>query len=169
MKKIKKRKEELKKYEKKGKQQRWKCDGFTFVETVCVLTISAIFATSATVSASKLIQLAKKTSAKTQIQEYCSALQSYFLDCGRFPSTEQGLLALWEKPTLFPLPDGWNGPYLERKIQKDPWGTEYEYFNAENSIMPEGIPEKLPFILISYGADKKKGGEGNNSDIYSWE
>lgn len=167
--KLRKKSGEFKKYGKNRKRQKWKCGGFTFVETVCVLTISAIFATSATVSASKLIQMAKKTAAKAQIQEYSSALQSYFLDCGRFPSTEQGLLALWEKPALYPTSDNWNGPYLERKLQKDPWGNDFEYYNTESSILPSDVPERLPFVLICYGADRKKGGEGNNSDILSWE
>ena len=156
-------------YGKKCKKLKTWADGFTFVETLAVLAIGAVLSSGAVVSATKLISLAKKTAAKSQIDQYSSALQSYFLDCGRFPTSEQGLAALWEKPILYPIPENWKGPYLDREPGADPWGTDFEYISAESSPMPAEVPENLPFVLMSYGADKKKGGEGEESDILSWK
>lgn len=146
-----------------------KVDGYTFVETLSVLAISTVLAAGTTISATKAISYARKTAAKNQIEQYRAALQTYFLDCGRFPTTEQGLSALWEKPILYPIPENWDGPYLERKPSTDPWGTDFEYISAESSALPSEVSAKLPFILLSYGADRKKGGEGNDADIVSWK
>ena len=156
-------------YGKCRKKRRKLSEGFTFVETLAVLAIGAVLSAGSIVSATRLISLAKKTSARSQIEQFSSALQAYFLDCGRFPTTEQGLSALWEKPVLYPVPENWEGPYLDRKPSADPWGTNFEYISAESSIMPSEVPENLPFVLMSYGADKKKGGEGEACDIVSWK
>ena len=158
-----------KKNEKTEKKQGNKNSGFTFVETLTVLAITAALTLGCSVSVAKLIASAKQTSARNQIEQYGAALQSYFLDCGRFPTTEQGLSALWEKPVLYPVPENWGGPYLERKPGKDPWGTDFEYISSESSFMPPEVPENLPFVLISYGADKEKGGKNGGEDIVSWE
>ncbi len=157
------RKEKLKKL-KEGKS-----DGFTFVETLAVLAIGAVLTAGSMVSATKLISLGKKTSARSQINQFSSALQCYFLDCGRFPTSEQGLNALWEKPELYPVPENWQGPYLDRKPGTDPWGSDFEYISAESASLPSSVPENLPFVLISYGADKKEGGQGEADDIVSWK
>ena len=146
-----------------------KASGFTYVETIAVIAIGAVLTAGSVFSASKLIETARKTAAKSQIEQFGSALQTYFLDCGRFPTTEQGLRALWEKPVLYPVPEGWNGPYLEREPGNDPWGTDFEYLSSESSIMPSEVPQTLPYVLISYGADKKEGGKGDASDICSWK
>ncbi len=156
-------------YEKNRKKGKTMVEGYTFVETIAVLAIGAILSAGSLISATKYISLAKRTSARSQIEQFSSALQSYFLDCGRFPTSEQGLSALWEKPILYPVPENWQGPYLERKPGKDPWGTDFEYISSESSLMPTEVPENLPFILMSYGADKKKGGEGENADVLSWQ
>ena len=158
-----------KKNEKTEKKHGNKNSGFTFVETLTVLAITAALTLGCSVSVAKLIASAKQTSARNQIEQYGAALQSYFLDCGRFPTTEQGLSALWEKPVLYPVPENWGGPYLERKPGKDPWGTDCEYISSESSFMPPEVPENLPFVLISYGADKEKGGKNGGEDIVSWE
>lgn len=157
-----------KNYGKKSKKIK-NYPAFTFVETLAVLAITAALTAGCTISVSKLIANAKRISARNQIEQYSAALQTYFLDCGRFPTTEQGLAALWEKPVLFPIPDEWNGPYLERRPAKDPWGTDFEYLSAESSVMPSEVPQNLPFVLICYGADKAKGGKANGQDIVSWE
>ena len=146
-----------------------KSDGFTFVETLAVLAIGAVLTAGSMVSATKLISLGKRTSARSQINQFSSALRCYFLDCGRFPTSEQGLGALWEKPVLYPVPENWQGPYLDRKPGLDPWGGDFEYISAESSALPSSLPENLPFVLISYGADKKEGGQGEAGDIVSWE
>ena len=151
-------------------------EGFTYVETVAVIAIGAVLTAGSLFSASKIISAARKTAAKTQIEQYGCALQTYFLDCGRFPTTEQGLSALWEKPVLYPVPENWDGPYLDREPGHDPWGTDYKYFSAESSIMPSEVPANLPYVLISYGPDGKEGGrtggsfrEGESDDICSWK
>ena len=146
-----------------------KSEGFTFIETLAVLAIGAVLSAGSIVSATKLISLAKRTSARNQIDQYSSALQSYFLDCGRFPTTEQGLFALWEKPNFYPIPENWQGPYVNRKPGTDPWGTDFKYLSSESSVMPSEVPEGLPFILVSYGADCKEGGKGEADDICSWK
>lgn len=160
------------KEKKNGKQKVYKANkspGFTFVETLGVLAIGAALTAGTTVSVSKLIGTAKKTAAKNQIEQYYSALQSYFLDCGRYPTSEQGIKALWEKPTFYPIPEQWDGPYLEKKPAQDPWGQDFIYVSAESSPLPAEAETNLPFAIICYGADGKEGGQGNNADIYSWE
>ena len=144
-------------------------EGFTYVETVAVIAIGAILTAGSVFSASKIISNARKTAARTQIEQYSSALQTYFLDCGRFPTTEQGLSALWKKPVFYPVPENWDGPYLDREPGNDPWGTDFKYLSAESSIMPSEVPENLPYVLISYGPDRKEGGEGGSDDICSWK
>lgn len=144
-------------------------EAYTFIETIAVLAICTVLTAGGSVSAAKIISLAKKTSAKNQIEQFSSALQCYFLDCGRFPTTEQGLGALWEKPTMYPVPENWNGPYLDRESYKDPWGTNFIYICSGHPSMPSEVHKKLPFVLISYGADGKEGGEKNDADIVSWK
>ena len=160
---------EIKKNEKTERSEKKTNPAFTFVETLAVLAITAALAAGCTVSIAKLVAAAKQTSARNQIDQYGAALQSYFLDCGRFPTTEQGLYALWEKPVLYPIPENWSGPYLERKPGQDPWGTDFEYLSSESSIMPSEVPANLPYVLISYGADKIKGGKDGGRDVVSWE
>jgi general secretion pathway protein G len=155
--------------EKKQKRRKKSNQAFTFVETLAVLAIIAVLSAGCTVSISRIVALAKKASARNQIEQFGAALQTYFLDCGRFPTTEQGLQALWEKPLFYPVPENWNGPYLERKPGKDPWGTDFEYLSAESSLMPPEVPENLPYVLISFGADKTRGGNENGADIRSWD
>ena len=148
-------------------------EGFTYVETVAVIAIGAVLTAGSLFSAGKIISAARKTAAKTQIEQYSSALQTYFLDCGRFPTTEQGLSALWEKPVFYPVPEDWDGPYLDRAPGNDPWGTDYQYLSAESSIMPAEIPEGLPYVLFSFGPDGQEGnhgeGQGGSDDICSWK
>lgn len=151
------------------KERKKESEGFTFVETLAVLAIAAVLTAGSLLSATKLIVMAKKTSAKSQIEQFSSALQTYFLDCGRFPTSEQGLAALWEKPVLYPIPENWNGPYVDRKPGNDPWGTDFKYLSSESSTLPSEVPEGLPFVLMSFGADKTEGGEGDACDIVSWK
>ncbi len=160
----------VKKTKSNQKKKSWKKEpAFTFVETLAVLAITAVLTAGCTVSIAKIVSIAKQTAARNQIDQFSAALQSYFLDCGRFPTTEQGLSALWEKPVFYPVPEEWKGPYVERRPGKDPWGTDFEYISAESSLMPSEVPENLPYVLISYGADKEKGGDENGLDIVSWK
>ena len=144
-------------------------EAFTFVETLAVLAIMAVLTAGCTVSVTRLVSIAKKNSARNQIEQFSAALQTYFLDCGCFPTTEQGLNALWEKPVFYPIPENWDGPYLERKPGKDPWGTNFEYISSQSSVMPSEVPANLPFVLISYGADKIRETKEGGDDIVSWK
>ena len=138
-----------------------KDDGFTFAETIVVLVIILLLTAGVALTAVKFVDKAKVTSAKSQLETYKFALQSYYLDCGIYPSREQGLEALFEKPVLYPVPEHWNGPYIDKVVQKDPWGNDYVY----SDITTNG----LPFSIVSYGADGQPGGEGMNEDLFSWK
>jgi len=143
------------------KRKTRKDDGFSFAETIAVLAIMLILTAGVGFSAAGYVQKARKLSAESQIEIYRLALQSYYLDCGMYPSDEQGLEALWEKPVLYPVPAGWNGPYVDKQIQKDPWGNKFSYSTRKN--------RKLPFTVVSYGSDGLEGGSGDAEDIVSWK
>lgn len=136
-------------------------EGFTFIETIIVIAIILILSAGVGFSAVKYIDNARIASAKNQIATYKLALESYYLECGAYPSESQGLAALWEKPTLSPVPAGWSGPYVDQEISADPWGTPLLYESPGR--------KGLPFTIISYGADGIEGGEGKNADILSWK
>ena len=89
------------------------------------------------------------------------SLNAYFLDTGRYPTSEQGLEALWDRPVLEPVPEGWQGPYLTKELPEDPWGNHYDYF------VPG--PSGLPYGIRSYGADGSEGGDEAAADIVSWK
>ncbi len=135
--------------------------GFTFIEIMVAMLILIILIGSAGFTYIRYVSRARVVAAKNQLENFSIALNSYFLDCDRYPTGDQGLQALWEKPVLEPVPDGWNGPYLNKKVPKDPWGNEYEY----KSPGPYG----LPFGIRSFGSDGMEGGEGNDKDVVSWE
>ena len=96
--------------------------------------------------------------AKSQIDNFLTALGTYKLDTGVFPSTEQGLRALCLKPEGV---SSWNGPYMPRAIPEDPWGHAYVYqYPGTHGDGPD---------IICYGADGKPSGEGADADIVSWK
>ncbi len=134
--------------------------GFTFIEIMVAMMILLILMGVAGFTYIRYVSRARVVAAKNQIEGFSVALNSYFLDTGRYPTTEQGLPALWEKPVLEPVPSGWSGPYMSKAIPKDPWGNDYEYAAPG--------PHGLPFGIRSFGADGLEGGEGNDKDIVSW-
>jgi len=135
--------------------------GFTFIETIVSISIILILSAAVGFSAIRYVERARIASCRNQIETFRLALQSYMLDSGRYPTETQGLNALWERPTTSPVPARWEGPYVDRRIPKDPWGNDFIYQNpGENN---------LPFSIASFGADGTRGGEGNNADIYSWD
>ena len=135
--------------------------GFTFIETIVTISIILILSAATGFSAIKYIERAQIAACKNQIETFRLALQSYYLDCGQYPTEIQGLEALWEKPVQPPIPPQWKGPYIDRKLPKDPWGSSYVYKNPGEL--------NLPFSIMSFGMDGKIGGEGSNADVYSWD
>ncbi|HOJ51300.1 MAG TPA: type II secretion system major pseudopilin GspG [Syntrophales bacterium] len=136
--------------------------GFTLIELMVVIVILGILAGLIIPRIMGRPDEARRAKARIQMEGIETALKLYRLDNGFYPSTEQGLRALIEPPTIPPEPRRWrSGGYLEGgRVPKDPWGNEYVY------KCPGAHGE---FDLSSYGADGKEGGEGVNRDINNWE
>lgn len=135
--------------------------GFTLIEILVVIVVIAILATLVAPNIFQHVGAAKDATAKSQIEMFGAALDAYRLDNGRYPTTEQGLAALWEKPAIDPPPN-WRSPYLRKPVPLDPWGHPYSYLSP-GQVNPQG------YDLLSYGADGKQGGEGEDADIVSWK
>lgn len=136
--------------------------GFTLIELMVVIAILGILAALVAPSIIGRKEDAMRAAAKAQIKNFEQALKLFYVDNGFYPSTEQGLQALVEKPTIGRIPTRWReGGYLETKtVPKDPWGNPYVYISP-------GIHNR-DFDIISYGADGQEGGEGKDADIQSW-
>ncbi|HYU08605.1 MAG TPA: type II secretion system major pseudopilin GspG, partial [Gemmatimonadales bacterium] len=105
---------------------------------------------------------AKNVTARSQIEMLGAALDAYRLDTGRYPTTSQGLGALWKAPPTDGQSLPWRGPYLRKDVPLDPWGRPYIY-KAPGEQNPTG------YDLVSYGADGQPGGDGEAADIVSWK
>lgn len=141
-----------KKLEKYHKQA-----GFTLIELMVVVVILAILAAISVPMLMDRPDEARIVKAKQDINVMASSLQLYKLDNFRYPTTDQGLRALVEKPTAEPIPRNWK-PYMEH-LQKDPWGNDYLYLSPG---------EHGEFDLFTYGADGVDGGEAMNATIGNW-
>lgn len=132
--------------------------GFTLIELLVVVIIIGVLAAFVGPKIIGRVGQSQATAAKNQIGALEAALDMFFIDNGRYPSAEEGLEALNTKPDSAKK---WRGPYLKKKLPKDPWGNDYIYT----------IPgrEGRDYEIISYGADGEEGGEGDNADIVSWE
>lgn len=135
--------------------------GFTLIEILVVIVVIAILATLVAPNIFQHVGAAKDATAKSQIEMLGAALDAYRLDNGHYPTTEQGLVALWEKPTVDP-PTNWRGPYLRKPVPLDPWGRSYMFFFP-------GQTNTNGYDLLTYGADGKPGGDGEDADITSWK
>ncbi len=136
--------------------------GFTLIEIMVVMVILGILAGLIIPKIMGRPEEARRTKARIQIESIETALKLYKLDNGSYPTTEQGLQALVEPPSVGKLASAWReGGYLEKgRVPKDPWDNEYVY------LCP-GIHGDLD--LVSYGADGETGGEGKDMDINNWE
>jgi len=133
--------------------------GFTLIEIMVVIAIIGILATLIVPNIMGRPDEARATAAKHDVGTINQALKLYRLDIGRYPTTEQGLKALVERPTSEPIPQNWKmGGYLS-SVPKDPWGNAYHYSNP-------GTRGEID--IISYGADGKPGGTGTDADIGNW-
>jgi general secretion pathway protein G len=133
--------------------------GFTLIEIMLVVIIIGILVAMVVPNLSGRSEQARITAAKTDIEANLStALDMYESDNGRYPTTEQGLQALLDKPSSSPAPNNWNGPYLKKKkIPKDPWGNDYVY------VAP-GSRNKDEYDLSSHGPD----GTESDDDVVNW-
>jgi general secretion pathway protein G len=134
--------------------------GFTLIEILVVIVVIAILATLVAPNIFQHVGAAKDATARSQIEMMGAALDAYRLDNGRYPTTDQGLSALWEAPTGDPARN-WRGPYLRKQAPLDPWGNPYVYISP-------GEVNQAGYDLVSYGADGQPGGEGENADVTSW-
>jgi general secretion pathway protein G len=127
--------------------------GFTLLELLVVVAIIGLLA--AYVGPKYFSQLGKSEQAlaKAQIESFHRALASYRLDVGAFPSTQDGLAALLQKPAAAVK---WNGPYLSKALPLDPWDKPYVY---------RAPGAKGDYELLSYGKDGLPGGSGDASDV----
>jgi general secretion pathway protein G len=136
--------------------------GFTLIELLVVIVVIGVLASLVGPNVFRHIGAAKDGAARSQIEMLGAALDAYRLDNGRYPTTEQGLAALWTQPQSDPRPGGWRGPYLRKAVPMDPWDHPYVYRSP-------GEQSRGGYDLLSFGADGKAGGEGDDADIASWE
>jgi len=131
--------------------------GFTLLELLIVIAILGLLGVVGTIQLTGYLGSARTDTAKLQLDQLSTALDLYRVDVGRLPTTEEGLNSLLARPTDAAR---WRGPYL-RKAQaiSDPWGRIFSYkFPGEHG----------EYDLVSYGADGKPGGDGENLDIANW-
>lgn len=140
------------------RNQRRDASGFTLIELLVVLAIIGLLAGLVGPQVIKHLGESKTKTAKLQIEELSSALDMYRLDVGRYPSSEEGLIALIEQPASAAY---WNGPYLrKKKMPVDPWNNPYHYATPG---------EHGKFDIFTLGADNADGGEGEDRDVNSWD
>jgi len=132
--------------------------GFTLIELMVVLVIIGVLAALIVPNVLDRADDARGTAARTDVNNLMQALKLYKLDNQRYPTGEQGLQALVQRPGAAPVPPNWK-PYLE-KLPNDPWGRPYQYLNP-------GVKGEID--VMSFGADGQPGGEGKNADIGSWQ
>jgi general secretion pathway protein G len=138
----------------------FKQSGFTLIEVIVVLVILGILASIVVPNVISRTDQAQIVKAKQDIRALESALQMYRVDNFSYPTTDQGLQALVEKPSSGPEAKNWQkGGYI-KKVPSDPWQNEYQYISPG---------EEGDFDLYSLGADGRPGGADSNADIGNWD
>jgi general secretion pathway protein G len=131
--------------------------GFTLIELIVVVAIIGLLAGLVVPQFIKQEEKATAKAARAQIELLGTALDTFRLDVGRYPTSQEGLQALNQKPGGA---DRWEGPYLKKELPNDPWGKPYIY---------KSPGDHGPYDIVSYGADGVAGGQDNNRDVTSWE
>ena len=131
--------------------------GFTLLELLVVIVIIGLLAAFVAPKYFGQISKSKTQVAKAQIEAFYKAIDQYRIDTGHYPSTEQGLIALFVQPAGEPM---WHGSYLKKNVPSDPWGNAYVY-KAPGA-------DNREFDIVSYGADGKSGGTADDADVNSW-
>jgi len=139
-------------------KKRMAIGGFTLIEVMIVIVILGVLAALIVPKVMSRPDEARMVAARQDIATIMQALKLYRLDNRKYPTTEQGLLALVRKPEVEPLPPNWKS-YVER-LPLDPWGSPYQYLNP-------GLHGEVD--VFSFGGDGKAGGEGVDADIGSWQ
>lgn len=129
--------------------------GFTLIELLLVMVILVVLAAVVVPKFAGRSEQARVTAAKTDISNIETALDAFEIDTGRYPTNEEGLIALVDEPANV---KNWKGPYLKKAIQNDPWGNPYQYASP-------GTHSKSGYDLYSYGPS---GQEGANDAIDNW-
>lgn len=136
--------------------RRMRALGFTLLELLVTLVIVGLLAGIVGPNVFKQMGKSEVKAARAQMDGLQKALDQYRLDVGRYPSSEQGLAALWSKPGNEPR---WAGPYLSKAVPQDPWGRDYLYRSPG---------EHGEYDLATLGKDGREGGDGENQDVASW-
>ncbi|MGC8493397.1 MAG: type II secretion system major pseudopilin GspG, partial [Syntrophobacteraceae bacterium] len=131
-------------------------EGFTLIELLVVMVILGLLVGLIGLNVFKRLGESKQKAARVQIAMMGDALDAFRLDVGRYPTTDEGLEALYKNPGI----TGWNGPYLQKDVPLDPWGKPYIY---------RCPGEHGDYDLESLGADGQEGGTGENADVTSWQ
>lgn len=132
--------------------------GFSLIEIMVVVVIIGIIASIVVPKIMSRPDEARKVKAKQDVLSIQNALDLYKLDNGVYPTTDQGLAALVEKPSINPTPANWK-PYL-KSVPKDPWGREYLYLNPGQHSEVD---------VFTYGAEGQPDGTGINAEIGNWD
>lgn len=135
-------------------------EAFTLIELMVVLVILAVLAVAIVPNVVGKSDKAKRTKAQADIAVIEGLLDQFYLDMGRYPTTDERLRVLYHPPEEDQ--DEWGGPYSKKPISNDPWGNPYVYECP-------GTRTSLPYELMSLGKDGKEGGEAYDADVTSWE
>ncbi len=143
------------KFQRSPRRRRRREGGFTLVEILVVITIIGLIMALVGPRVLNYLSESKAKAAKIQIESFASALDLYYLDLGRYPTTNEGLGALTQGNNA----PGWNGPYLRGGVvPNDPWGHSYVYRSPG---------QRAPYDIVSLGSDGQEGGTGVAADIAS--
>ena len=133
-----------------------KASGFTLLELLVVMVIIGLLAGYVAPRYFAQVGKSEVKAARAQIDAFDKALETYRLDVGRYPTTEQGLKALMQAPSGVTK---WQGPYLKKAVPPDPWGNPYLYKQPG---------DHGDFDILSWGHDGKPGGQGDDADLGNW-
>lgn len=131
--------------------------GFTLIELLIALVIIGLLVGVVGPALFKNVGKSEVTTAKAQIDAFVKAIDQYRLDTGHYPSNEQGLVALVERPAGEAK---WNGPYLKKAVPLDPWGHPYRYASLGS--------HSADYDIYSLGQDGAPGGENEGADLGNW-